>query len=306
MSEPSLSCVVPVRDEADNVVPLCDEIAAVMRELAATWELIFVDDGSGDATYERLRGLHAQHREVRVIRFARNFGKSAALAAGFAAARGDIIFTLDGDLQDDPREIPRFLGALDQGLDLVCGWKRKRLDPVGKRIASRIFNWIMARLTGLALHDTNCGYKVYRADVARALKLRHGLHRFIPFLAKARGYRIGEIVVAHRARLHGRSKYGWERIPQALVDVHLAWLVARGIERPSLVLGVPGTALLILAALGISIAAGIASPVRWLLAVPGVLAAAAGCDLLLMAHLTTRALAREPEGVSYSIAERLD
>ena len=317
----NLSLVVPVRDEADNVVPLYQQMAAVMLDVGGAWELIFIDDGSADATYQRLRELHAQHSEVRVIRFVRNFGKSAALAAGFAAARGTIIFTLDGDLQDDPREIPRFLAALDQGLDLVCGWKRKRLDPIGKRIASRIFNWTMARLTGLGLHDTNCGFKVYRAEVARGLKLRRGLHRFIPFLAKAKGYRIGEIVVAHRARLHGRSKYGWERIPQALVDIHLAWLIARGIERPSLVFGVPGAALLILGALGIGGAAGLASPVRWLLAAPlvlrsegawllrrvaSVLGALVGGDLLLMALLTTRALAREPEGVSYSIAERLD
>lgn len=306
MSAPALSFVIPVRDEADNVVALHHEIASVMREVGGAWELIFIDDGSADATYERLRELHAQHPEVRVIRFTRNFGKSAALTAGFAAARGGIIFTLDGDLQDDPREIPRFLAALDQGFDLVSGWKRQRRDPIGKRIASRIFNWAVARLTGLALHDVNCGFKAYRAEVAHGLRLRHGLHRFIPFLARARGYRIGEIVVAHRARVHGRSKYGWERVPQALVDVHLAWLVAHGIERPLRFFGPPGAALLILGGLGVAVSFMISAAAHWLLLAAGVLLGLIGADLLVMALLTGRALAREPEGGSYSIAERID
>jgi glycosyltransferase involved in cell wall biosynthesis len=305
VSDPDLSFVVPVRDEAENVVTLHDEIAAVMRETGKLWELIFIDDGSADPTYDRLRQLHDRHPEVRVIRFARNFGKSAALTAGFAAARGRIIFTLDGDLQDDPVEIPRFLAALDEGFDLVSGWKRKRHDPVGKLIASRIFNWTMARLTGLHLHDVNCGYKIYRAEAARGLNLRHGLHRFIPFLAKAGGYRIGEIVVAHRARVHGRSKYGWERIPQSLVDVHLAWLVAKGIERPAIALGLPGAALLVLGAAGIVAGLVMSSAARWPVAIAGIIAALIGADLALMAWLTSRAFAREPAGSSYTIAERL-
>ena len=303
---PRLSFVVPVKDEADSVVTLHQEIAAAMREVGGSWELIFIDDGSADATFERLRQLHEQHPEVRVIRFTHNFGKSAALTAGFAAARGEIIFTLDGDLQDDPVEIPRFLAALDQGFDLVSGWKRKRLDPVGKRIASRIFNWTMARLTGLNLHDVNCGYKAYRAEVAHGLRLRRGLHRFIPFLAKARGYRIGEIVVAHRARIHGRSKYGWERIPQALVDVHLAWLVARGIERPLVALGAPGAVMFVLGAVAVGAATRLSAAALWLLLTAGAILVVVGADFLIMALLIHRAMAREPEGGAYSVAERLD
>jgi len=306
MTDAQISFVVPVRDEADNVGALYDEIAAVMREVGGAWELIFVDDGSADATFERLRELHAAHPEVKVIRFTQNFGKSAALAAGFEAARGGTIFTLDGDLQDDPREIPRFLDALAQGQDLVCGWKRKRRDPVGKLIASRIFNWIMALVTGLGLHDANCGFKAYRAEVTRGMRLRRGLHRFIPFLAKAKGYRIGEIVVAHRARIHGRSKYGWERILQALVDVHQAWLVARGIERPALVLGVPGAALIVAGGLAVSAAPAGPPVARWLWMAIGIIALAFGADLAVMAALTGRAAAREPQGAAYSVAERLD
>jgi dolichol-phosphate mannosyltransferase len=302
----AVSLVVPVRDEADNVGPLHAEIAATMRAVGSQWELIFIDDGSADATFERLRQLHAAHPEVKVLRLARNFGKSAALAAGFDAARGAIVVTLDGDLQDDPREVPRFLAALGEGRDLVCGWKRVRRDPLGKRIASRIFNWVMARVTGLDLHDANCGFKAYRAEVARGLRLRRGLHRFIPFLAKARGYRVGEIVVAHRARTHGRSKYGWERIPQALADVHQAWIVARGVERPGLVLGVPGAALIIAGGLAL-LAAPVGPPVaRWLWMTIGIIALAFGADLAVMAILTARAAAREPQGAAYSVAERLD
>jgi glycosyltransferase involved in cell wall biosynthesis len=303
---PRLSFVVPVKDEADNVVTLHQEIALAMREVGGSWELIFIDDGSADATFERVRDLHAQHPEVRVIRFSRNFGKSAALTAGFAAARGEIIFTLDGDLQDDPVEIPRFLAALDQGHNLVCGWKRKRLDPVGKRVASRIFNWTMARLTGLNLHDVNCGYKAYRAPVAHSLRLRRGLHRFIPFLAKAKGYPIGEIVVAHRARIHGRSKYGWERIPQALVDVHLAWLVARGIERPLIALGAPGAVLFIAGAVALGAATRLSGVSLGLLLAVGAILVIVGADLLIMAPLVHGVMAREPEGGAYSVAERLD
>lgn len=306
MTVPRISFVVPVRDEADNVVALYDEIAGVMGEVGVEWEVIFIDDGSTDGTFDRLRELHAKHAPVRVIRFTRNFGKSSGLSVGFAAARGSIIITLDGDLQDDPREIPRFLEALDQGFDLVSGWKRKRRDPVGKRVASRIFNWTMARLTGLRLHDVNCGFKAYRAEVARGLRLRHGLHRFIPFLAQAKGYRIGEIVVAHRERVHGRSKYGWERIPQAVVDVHLAWLVARGVEHPRRIL-IPAGAGLLVAGGALSAFAPVGpAAAKWPLLVSGAIVGLAGCDLLVMAALTGRAMAREPAGGAYAIAERLD
>jgi dolichol-phosphate mannosyltransferase len=306
MNGPDISLVVAVRDEADSVVALHGEIEAAMREVGGAWELIFVDDGSTDATFERVREVHARHPQVRVIRFTHNFGKSAALTAGFEAARGDIVVTLDGDLQDDPREIPRFLAALDEGLDLVSGWKRTRRDPIGKRVASRIFNWTTARLTGLRLHDINCGFKAYRADITRGLRLRHGLHRFIPFLAKARGFRVGEIVVAHRARVHGRSKYGWERIPQALVDVHLAWLVAHGIERPLLVFGPAGLVLVASSAVWAGSAVVTSRAVRWPWAAIWVLVGLVGIDILVMAFLTARAIAREPEAASYSVAERLD
>jgi len=304
-----VSLVVPVRDEAPSVAPLADEIAAAMGGLDASWEVIFVDDGSADGTFQRLRDLHRRYDQVRAIRFARNAGKSSALAAGFAAARGRVVVTLDGDLQDDPREIPRFLAALDEGCDLVSGWKRVRRDPLGRRIASRLFNWVIARLSGLPLHDFNCGFKAYRAEVVRGLRLRRGLHRFMPLLARARGHRVGEIAVAHRPRPHGRSKYGWERAPQAMVELHVALMTAQGNEHPFRAYGLRGAIVLALVAPGMALALSHPAPASWpwlCAACLGAALALAGLCLLLMWLLTWRALAREPGGAAYSIAERLD
>jgi glycosyltransferase involved in cell wall biosynthesis len=305
MTSISLSVVVPVHDEAESVAALHSEISSVMAEQGTAWELIFVDDGSTDATFERLRLLRAEHPEVRAIRFARNFGKSSALAAGFAAARGAFVITLDGDLQDDPREIPAFLAALDEGFDLICGWKRRRHDPLDKRIASRLFNWGLSAISGLRLHDANCGFKAYRAEVTPNLCLRRGLHRFIPLLAQARGYHVKEIAVAHRPRLHGRSKYGWERVPQAVVDLHVAWLTARQSKRPMLVFGAAAFAMLVPGALFLGFAPPDAPAARWFSVGVGILLILAGAHFLTMAALTRRALAREPEGAAYSIAEQL-
>jgi len=303
---PEISIIVPVRDEAESVVPLHEEILSVMGGLGRPWELIVVDDGSRDATFARGRDLRARHVGLRLIRFARPFGKSSALAAGFAAARGSIIITLDGDLQDDPSEIPRFLAAFEQGYDLVSGWKRRRRDPLSKRWSSRLFNAVVARIAGLPLHDFNCGFKAYRAPVVRDLRLRRGLHRFIPLLAKAAGYRVGEIAVGHRPRPHGRSKYGWERVPQALVELHLAMLVAYRNERPLRTYGVAGAALLVPGAVVVATAPPGPPIARWLWMGAGLLWLVVGAHFLLMAALTARALAREPHGAAYSIAEQLD
>jgi len=233
MSAPEISVVIPAHDEAESVHRLYHEIEQALSSLHVTWEVIFVDDGSEDDTFARVRDLWARRPEtVRGVRFPRNLGKSVALRAGFDAARGGTVITMDGDLQDDPREIPRFLAALNEGYDLVSGWKRRRHDPLGKRIASKIFNGLVAPLAGLRLHDMNCGFKAYRAQLTRELPLRSGLHRFIPVLAHALGYRVGEIVVAHRPRSFGRSKYGWKRIPQALLDLTTVMLATRFGRRP--------------------------------------------------------------------------
>lgn len=255
---PKLSIVVPVYNEVENVEPLYGEIAAAAGPLECRAEVIFVDDGSTDGTTERLRGLHAEHEgdggplRLKVVRLRRNFGKSSALAAGFEVARGSVVITMDGDLQDDPKELPRFLEKLDEGFDLVCGWKRKRRDPWTKVIPSRLFNAVVSLLTGIRIHDFNCGFKAYRRELVSELSLYGGLHRFVPVLAHAKGFRAGEIEVEHRPRTHGRSKYGAARFGAGFLDLLTVLLLTGYASRPLHFFG--GTGLLSsLGGLGISI-----------------------------------------------------
>ena len=187
-----ISVVVPVHDEERSVALLHDELDSALQPLGEPWEAVFVDDGSTDGTYAALTRLHAAAANVVVVRLRRNFGKAAALAAGFAQAKGEVIVTIDGDLQDDPAEIPKLLAKLDEGFDLVSGWKTKRRDPLRRRIPSRLFNTVTGWVSGVHLHDMNCGLKAYRAEVVRGLRLYGELHRFIPVLAHHRGYRIAE------------------------------------------------------------------------------------------------------------------
>jgi glycosyltransferase involved in cell wall biosynthesis len=225
---PHVSVVIPVRNEQDDVAELTRSLRQV---LAQPHEIIFIDDGSTDATWQRLLALY-ERGNVRLLRFRRNFGKTAALSAGFAAAQGTLVITMDGDLQDDPKEIPRFLKELDQGADLVVGWKKQRHDPWHKVAASRLFNFVVARSTGLALHDVNCGFKAYRRQVTRDIRIYGEMHRFIPVLAAAKGYRVAEIEVAHHPRKHGRSKYGMERLLKGFLDLVTVLLITRFGDRP--------------------------------------------------------------------------
>ena len=215
-----ISVVVPLCNEDESLAALTAEIVAALAALPE-WklELIFVDDGSTDDSWSRVRELGAADPRILGLRFRRNFGKAAALEAGFRLAAGEIVFTMDGDLQDDPREMPRFLDAIRAGHDLVSGYKRKRNDPWHKVFPSRVFNGMVSLLTGVKLHDHNCGYKAYRAGVVRDLRLYGELHRFVPVLAAAKGYRVGEIVVNHRARKFGRSKFGWRRFVKGFLDL---------------------------------------------------------------------------------------
>ena len=203
-----LSIVVPVLNEAESLEPLYREIVEATRGLAEPVEIIFVDDGSSDGSWKAIESLAARHSSVSGIRFRRNFGKAAALTAGMRAARGELILSIDADLQDDPAEIPRMLGKLGEGYDVVNGWKAQRLDPWHKVYPSRVFNWVVSAITGLKLHDHNCGLKLFRAEVANEIRLYGELHRFIPVLAHARGFRVTELPVHHRPRRFGSSKYG--------------------------------------------------------------------------------------------------
>jgi glycosyltransferase involved in cell wall biosynthesis len=208
---PEISVVIPLRDEEPNVGPLHDELDAVMKRLGVEYELILIDDGSRDKTFERLAAVQALDPRVRVIQFTRNFGQTAAFAAGFAYARGRFIVTSDGDLQNDPADIPRLL-ELAQQYEIVCGWRKNRQDNVLTRHApSVVANWLLARRTGVWLHDNGCSLKVFRSEVVKPLKLRPGMHRYLPALASQLGGRITEVVVNHRPRRFGRSKYGLSR-----------------------------------------------------------------------------------------------
>jgi len=227
-----ISVVVPVHEEERTVALLFDELQAALDPLGQPWEAVFVDDGSTDGSFAALTRLHNLHDNVRVVRLRRNFGKAAALAAGFANAEGDVVVTIDADLQDDPAEIPRLLAKLDEGFDLVSGWKAHRRDPITRRALSRIFNWVTGRVSGLRLHDLNCGLKAYRAEVVQGLRLYGELHRFIPVLAHYRGHRIAELPVNHRPREHGRSRYGVERYLRGFLDLLTVSFIGRYRYRP--------------------------------------------------------------------------
>ena len=217
-----ISVVVPVMNEEQNVRLLYERLSAQLNELGKSYEIIFVDDGSTDNTFEVLKQLHAENRGVvRVIRFRRNFSKTPALVAGFSRCRGEVIFTMDGDLQDDPVEIPRFLEKLDEGYDLVSGWKFPRLDPLSKTFPSRIFNGMVSKFTGVHLHDINCGFKAYRREIIEDdhLKLYGEFHRFVPVMAHWRGFRVTEIKVVHHPRKFGVSKFGAKRFARGLIDL---------------------------------------------------------------------------------------
>jgi glycosyltransferase involved in cell wall biosynthesis len=247
-----ISVVVPVHNEERSVALLYDELRSALEPLGTPWETIFVDDGSTDGTFAALTRLHSSVDNVRVVRLRRNFGKAAALRAGFDQAGGDTVVTIDGDLQDDPAEIPRLLAKLDEGFDLVSGWKTRRRDPLSRRLLSRIFNRVTGAFSGVHLHDMNCGLKAYRAEVVHGLRLYGELHRFIPVLAHYRGFRIAELPVNHRPREHGRSRYGVERYLRGFLDLLTVSFIGRYRHRPlhlfgglGLILGAFGTAILV-------------------------------------------------------------
>jgi glycosyltransferase involved in cell wall biosynthesis len=238
-----LSVVVPVRNEERSVELLYDEIQAALDALEGEWEAVFIDDGSTDGSFAALTRLHARAPNVRVVRLRRNFGKAAALAAGFRQSRGSVIVTLDADGQDDPAEIPRLLAKLDEGFDLVSAWKTRRRDPWRRRVLSRLFNSVTGRISGIRLHDMNSGLKTYRAEVVRGMPLYGELHRFIPVLAHYRGYRVAELPVNHRPRKHGRSRYGLERYLRGFFDLLTVTFMGRYRHRPLHLFGGLGLAL---------------------------------------------------------------
>jgi len=246
---PAFSFVIPFMNEEATLGTLYDRIAESVQSVLApgeTFEVIFVDDGSTDDSVKAVERLVPLHPEVTLLELQGNFGKSAALAAGFERARGRIVFTLDADLQDDPKEIPRFVQKLGEGYDLVSGYKQKRHDPISKVLPSRVFNWLVRTTTGIRLHDVNCGFKAYRDVVLQNVRLYGEMHRFVPVLAHWKRFRIGEIAVEHHAREFGKSKFGGGRFFRGLMDLMTVVFLLRYERRPAHFFGGIGTATLLL------------------------------------------------------------
>ena len=248
MSRPDISVVVPLYNEAESLPELVAWIDRVAEGHGLSYEAILVDDGSSDASWEEVERLKTRYPALRGIRFARNYGKSAALYCGFAAAAGEVVVTMDADLQDSPDEIPELRRMiLEEGYVLVSGWKRKRHDPVGKRWPSKFFNWTARAATGIRLHDFNCGLKAYRSKVVKSIEVYGEMHRFIPVLARQAGFRhIGEKVVDHHARKYGRSKFGMERMVKGYLDLITVLFMSHFGRSPMYFFGGLGTLMFLL------------------------------------------------------------
>ncbi len=236
-TNPNLSIIVPAKNERETLQPLYEEICNTLDPLGEDFEIVYIDDGSVDDSFEVLRALHEKDKRVRALRFRTNYGKSPALAAGFEAARGNIVLTIDADLQDDPKEIPHLLEKLGEGYDLVSGWKKNRNDPISRRLFSKVFNKVVARASGIPLHDFNCGLKCYRREVFDHVRLYGEMHRFVPVIAGWYGFKIAEIPVTHHPRRYGRSKFGSERILRGFLDFATVMFFTRYVQRPSHLFG---------------------------------------------------------------------
>lgn len=245
-----ISVVIPSLNETASLPQLHAQLALVAEAEGYEMQIVIVDDGSTDNSWQVIAQLARQDTRVLGIRFRRNFGKAAALSAGFDAAVGDIIITMDADLQDDPAEIPNLIARLDAGFDVVNGWKQERHDPWHKTYPSKLFNLLVSWMTGVRLHDHNCGLKCFRREVINEVRLYGELHRFVPVLAAARGFRVGEVVVQHRPRTAGKSKYGWSRIPKGLLDLLTVRFITHFNQRPQHWLGMGALTSLMLGILG--------------------------------------------------------
>src|SRR6185295_9344899 len=307
-----ISVVVPVLDEAESVGELAARVAAVLDGLARSFEIVFVDDGSRDGTPDRVRSARERDPRVKLVLLRRNFGKAAALTAGFEHSRGGIVITMDGDLQDSPEEIPRLLAALEEkNLDLVSGWKKNRRDPASKRLPSKLYNWATRKLAQVELHDFNSGFKAYRREVLREISVYGELHRYIPVLASRRGFTVGEIEVDHQPRRHGVSKYGWDRFYKGLLDLLTVLFITKYTRRPLHLFGAVG---LVFLALGFGINCYLA--ILWFLGqtlsnrpllLLGMLLMLMGIQVLttwLLGEMLTFKSFRRPD--SYSIKEWLE
>ncbi len=244
----NLSIVIPTYNEEKNIVLLHDELSKALQNAAASYEIIFVDDGSRDGTFQALKDMRQRDDRVRVIKFKKNFGQSAAMAAGFEHAKGDVVITMDADMQNDPADIPLLLAELNKGYDVVCGWRSKRKDSISKKIFSLFANGLRRKLTGATIHDSGCSLRAYRRECLKDMELYGEMHRYIPAMLSWKGYKIGEVRTNHRPRAHGKTKYGYQRLIKGFLDLILILFWQKYSMRPIHLLGGSG---IFLAAIGV-------------------------------------------------------
>ncbi|MFN8008668.1 MAG: glycosyltransferase family 2 protein [Terriglobia bacterium] len=309
-----ISVVIPVFNEAESLRELSDQLDQVARSNSYQLDVFIVDDGSIDNTWSTIQSLALEKPWIHGIRLRRNFGKTAALSAGFSAISGQVIVQMDGDLQDDPAEIPKLIKILHTGFDLVNGWKRDRKDPWHKILASRVFNWTLSCASGLRLHDHNCGLKCFRREVLQEVHLYGERHRFIPLLANAKGFRVIEVEVRHRKRPHGRSKYGVLRLLTGALDVVVIVSLMRFTQTPFHLFGVFGFLALFLGMAGLGFAACLCGAIHWAghslefirypkLFITSLAVFSLGGQILGMGFLAEWILSLDPPSAGYSIAE---
>ncbi len=302
-----VSIVVPLYNEHESLPELAQRIKDVLAGMGLRWEVWFIDDGSTDGSLDVLHRLNADDGRFKLISFRRNYGKSAALAVGFDRATGRYVITMDADLQDDPSEIPHLIAKLEEGYDMVSGWKKKRYDPISKTLPSKFFNYVTGRMSGLHIHDFNCGLKGYRRDVVKSVHVYGEMHRYIPVLAKMAGFSVTELVVQHHARKYGVTKFGLSRFFKGFLDLLTVMFTSRYTQRPLHVFGTAGSLLLIA---GILINGWLT--IEWLLGHPvsnrpllllGILLMLVGIQLIstgLLAEMITKS---EQHRLDYSIKE---
>lgn len=240
MEKQFISFIIPAKNEEKSIAPLFNEISSEMKKLGNHYEVIFIDDGSTDNTYGEFKKLHEKDNHVKVVKHRGNWGKSVAIKSGFSQSAGNLIITMDADLQDNPTQISKFLNKLSQGYDMVSGWKKTRHDPLTKVLPSKVFNFLVRVLTGVNIHDINCGFKIYKREVFEGLNIYAGLYRFIPVFAAKQNYKVGEIVVAHRPRKYGFSKFGWERFLRGFLDLITVFFIVRYLKKPMHIFGTIG------------------------------------------------------------------
>jgi glycosyltransferase involved in cell wall biosynthesis len=244
-----LSIIIPLYNEQDSLRELSDRIYHTLKDSDLKYEVFFIDDGSSDDSLIILKEIYKKYSGIKILSFRRNYGKSAALSEGFKLASGDIIITMDADLQDDPAEIPNLVQRINEGYDLISGWKKKRHDPLGKTIPSKLFNFTTAKLTGIKIHDFNCGLKAYRREVIKEIPIYGSLHRYLPVLAHWKGFNVSELIVQHHPRIHGVTKYGWRRFFDGFFDLFTVLFLTRYRQKPMHLFGFLGLVFLFLGSL---------------------------------------------------------